>query len=72
MFSLSTFYIQECETWLRQNPGRPITIDHVGSIFGTAYLKASTAQNAINGFSKTGIFPLDINIFLLVLLPIDR
>ncbi|KAB0790217.1 hypothetical protein PPYR_15450 [Photinus pyralis] len=63
MFPLSTFHTQECETWMRQNPGRAITIRQVGSIFGKSYLKASTPQNAINGFKKTGIFPLDPNVF---------
>lgn len=63
MFPLSTFYTQECELWLRNHPGRPITIRQVGRLFGNAYLKAATPKNALSGFEKTGIYPLNPNIF---------
>lgn len=63
MFPLSTFYTQECELWLRSHPGSPITIRQVGKLFGKAFLRASTAQNAISGFQKTGIWPLNPHIF---------
>jgi hypothetical protein len=29
MFSLSTYYTQESETWLRQNPGKVVTVRQV-------------------------------------------
>ena len=32
-------------------------------LFGAAYLKASTLESAIIGFSKAGIFPLNRNVF---------
>src|SRR6218665_3808747 len=32
-------------------------------LFGAAYLKASTTESAINGFSKAGIFPLNRDVF---------
>lgn len=63
MLPLSTFYTQECELWLRNHPGRQITIRQVGQLFGKAYLKATTPRNAISGFANTGIWPLNPNIF---------
>lgn len=63
MGPLSTFYSQEVMTWLRNNPGRIVTQFQLGKLFGIAYAKAATLQNALSGFSKTGIYPLNPNIF---------
>ena len=35
----------------------------LGAFFGSAYLKASTPTIAVNGFKKTGIYPLDRDVF---------
>ena len=40
-----------------------MTVFQLASLFGKAYLKSATAQNAESGFRKTGIFPLDRHIF---------
>ena len=63
MFPLSTFYEQHVKTWLRNNPGRVISVMEVGSLFGQAYMRAATAQNAISGFKNTGICPMNPEIF---------
>ncbi len=63
MKPLSTYYTQAVETWLRQHPGRRVTVFQLASLFGKAYLKSATAQNAESGFRKTGIYPLDRHIF---------
>jgi hypothetical protein len=63
MRPLSTFYTQEVERWLREHPGRCVTIYQVAALFTEAYLKSATALNARNGFRKTGIFPLNRDIF---------
>ena len=63
MKPLSTYYTQAVETWLRQHPGRRVTVFQLASLFGKAYLKSVTAQNAESGFRKTGIYPLDRHIF---------
>lgn len=63
MLPLSTYYAQESETWLRQNPGKVVTIRQVGLLFGKAYRRAATPRNAENGFKNTGISPLDPQIF---------
>lgn len=63
MFPLSTYYEQEVRSWLRNNPGKVVTINNVGSLFGKAYQRAATTQNAISGFKNTGICPFDPHIF---------
>lgn len=49
--------------WLRQNPGRTVTIYQVSKLFSTAYEKAATIEIALSGFRATGISPLNPNIF---------
>lgn len=63
MRPLSTFYDQECEKWLRQHPGRVITMFQLGSIFGSAYMRAATPLVAQNGYRRTGIFPVNRDVF---------
>jgi len=63
MKPLSTYYTRECEKWLRMHPGRVITMFQVGALFGAAYVKAATQEVAINGFRKTGIYPVNRDIF---------
>ena len=63
MKPLSTFYDQECEKWLRQHPGRVITMFQLGAIFGSAYMRAATPLVAENGFKHTGIFPVNRDVF---------
>lgn len=63
MFPLNTYYEQETKKWLINNPGKAITIYQVGELFGNAFQRAATAQNAINGFKATGIYPYNPNVF---------
>ncbi|KAB0801102.1 hypothetical protein PPYR_05456 [Photinus pyralis] len=60
---LTTFYNQELNNWLRNHPGRTVTHFQVTNIFNEAYVKAATAKNAQNGYSATGIFPYNPDIF---------
>lgn len=45
------------------NPGEPIQIYDVASIVGKAYPLAFTPKNIVSGFSSSGIWPIDSNIF---------
>lgn len=63
MFPLKTFYAQAIEDWLHSNPGKVVTNFKVGRLFGIAYNRAATMNNSINGFKKTGLFPLNKNAF---------
>ncbi|XP_026316403.1 CENP-B homolog protein 2-like [Hyposmocoma kahamanoa] len=64
MFPLKTYYAQEIENWLTNHPGRVVTHYQIGEIFGKAYAKACKIDTAVNGFRKTGIFPINENIFV--------
>ena len=57
---LKSAFNAACSTWLRKHPGRRITIDKLGELFNTAYLKAAgTLENAVSGFKCTGIIPFN-------------
>ena len=47
---LKTAFNSACSSWLRNHPGRRITVDQLGELFNAAYLKAATVENAISGF----------------------
>lgn len=49
--------------WLRAHPGRVVTQFQIGQLFGKAFVKAASVETAINSFAKTGIWPLNANIF---------
>lgn len=59
----SMSYTQAIETWLRQHPGRQVTMYQVAELFKIAYFKSATAQNAANGLRKTGIYPVNRHVF---------
>ena len=61
--SMNTFYDQAAATWLRGHQGRAITELEVGELFGIAYGKAATVQNAESGFRKSGIYPFNRDVF---------
>ncbi|XP_046689171.1 MFS-type transporter clz9-like [Homalodisca vitripennis] len=63
MGPLNTFYVQAIERFLRNNPGRTVTQYQVSRLFGEAYMKAAVPLNAVNGFRKCGIEPLNEHIF---------
>lgn len=63
MKPLSTYYDKEATNWLRNNGGNVITVKQVAEIFGLAYIKATSMSTAINAFKKTGIWPLNPDVF---------
>lgn len=63
MAPLSAYYGQEIKIWLRSNPGRVVTHFQIARLLGTADAKAATLEMAINSFAKTGILPLNENVF---------
>lgn len=60
---LKTYFNQEVSTWLKIHPGRVVTHFQIGAILNKAYGKAATVQTAVNGFQKTGLWPVDPYIF---------
>jgi hypothetical protein len=60
---LKTYYAQEIETWLGNNPGSIVTPFSVCKLFGSAYKRASTMETSVNSFTKTALFPCNKHIF---------
>lgn len=52
-----------CASWMRNHPGRPMTIHDIPSIVATAYPIALTPRNIQGGFKVTGIAPFNRDIF---------
>ncbi|KAK9879689.1 hypothetical protein WA026_006749 [Henosepilachna vigintioctopunctata] len=53
----------EVSTWLKSYPGRVVTHFQIGAILNKAYGKAEKVQSSVNGFQKTGLWPVDPNVF---------
>ncbi|EZA56054.1 hypothetical protein X777_03879 [Ooceraea biroi] len=51
------------DKWMRNNPGKTMTIHHIPGIVREAFPLAVTDANAIAGFKCTGISPFNRNIF---------
>lgn len=60
------YYNEEVRTWLanHRDPVRPLTHYQISSLIGKAFAKAATMENAISGFRKTGIYPINPNVFM--------
>jgi hypothetical protein len=63
MAQLGHYYSQEVRKWLQSHPGRVVTINQIGKIHGSVFMKPASIETAVNGFRKTGIYPLDRNVF---------
>lgn len=61
--ALKRYYSNECEKWLRNNPGRTITVFQMCKIFTPAFFKAATPACAAESFRTTGICPYNPDIF---------
>lgn len=57
------FYTQACDDWHCSNPGAAITIHYVAELSNRAYVKAFNPENITSSFRRTGIFPLNTEIF---------
>ena len=60
---LKTYFNQETTKWLKNHPGRTVTQFQISALLNAAYGKAATAGIATNGFLKTGLVPLNPEIF---------
>ncbi|XP_041983266.1 uncharacterized protein LOC121736248 [Aricia agestis] len=54
---LKTYFERSVATFQKTHVGRIINQKDVANLFGTAYLRAATTQNAVSGFEKTGLWP---------------
>ena len=60
---LNFFYNNSCESWMYNNPGKPMTIYEIPEMVGCAYPKSVTPANIQSGFRITGIHPFNENVF---------
>lgn len=60
---LTTYFNQELNMWLKTHPDRTVTHYQIAGLFKNAYQKAATLSIAEKGFSTTGIFPFNSNVF---------
>lgn len=57
--SLKSHWQNSVHKFYQDNPGKVITKLNFCSVFKPAWLTASTPSNIVNGFKKTGIYPLN-------------
>jgi len=57
--SLKTAFYSQSRLWHTQHPGRSLNKLAFHSVFTPAWNKAATRENAVSGFTATGIFPLN-------------
>lgn len=60
---LKIYFEQAIASFQKANLARLVNQYDVAGIFGKAYTKAATVQNAVEDFKKTGVFPPDKYIF---------
>ena len=56
---LKSYWKDECNNYLRRNPGKVITRFQFSEIFAKAWYRGMTITNVVNGFKTTGIFPFN-------------
>lgn len=60
---LKTYFEQTISVFQRTHVGRIVSQYEVARLFNEAYMKAASPQNAVKGFSSTGIWPTNRHIF---------
>lgn len=60
---LKRAYNSECALFMRNNPYEKIEREDIPKIFKSAYEKVAGVGKAVSGFEKTGIFPLNPDVF---------
>jgi hypothetical protein len=55
MAPLNHYCSEEVRKCLRSHPGRVVTINQIGKLYGSAFMKAASIETAVNGFRKTAI-----------------
>ena len=58
-----TYMNQACDGWMRDHPGRTMTIYDIPMIVKTALPSAISCRNITSGFAATGIHPFNRNCF---------
>lgn len=57
------FFSKVCDEWHATHPGQSLTIYYIAELFTKAMVKSFTPENIIASFRRTGIYPLNSDIF---------
>jgi hypothetical protein len=57
------YFNQAYDKWMRQHPMRKITQFKISELLGKFYGRAASVANAVTGFARTGVWPVDPNVF---------
>ena len=60
---LKKIWAPEQQTWMRNNPGKTMTIFDLPGILRKTFPQSSVSGKIIKGFEVTGIYPFNRNIF---------
>jgi hypothetical protein len=60
---LSVYFNQAVDKWMRQHPVRKITQFQISELLGKSYGRAASVAKAVTGFARTGVWPVDPNVF---------
>lgn len=60
---MKSAFSSECDKWMVQNPGRPVTLKQMSSLFHAAYSKVATIQICEKAFATTGLYPYNPDVF---------
>lgn len=60
---LKRYYNSSCDSWLLNNPAKPMTIHDVAECVGHAFPLAFTTANIMAGFRVSGTFPFNRDVF---------
>lgn len=63
MKPISSCYEKEVKNWLLSNPGRVVVPEAIPKLFSDALRVAAKPETIKNGFYKTGIYPMNSNVF---------
>lgn len=58
-----SYYDTFCQNWSTTDPAKPVTIYEVGYLVRQAYPLAFTPKNILSGFSVSGLWPINSEIF---------
>ena len=62
-YPFEEYFAQAMDDWMRSNPGEMVRINHISQFVKHAMIHSMTPNNILAGFQKTGIFPLNTEIF---------
>lgn len=60
---MKQYFNSAANSWMMQNPGRPITIYDMAPLIGGAWIQAATPHNIQSGFSVSGVWPFNPHVF---------